>query len=103
MMCMRINIIGRNIEVTPGLKAAIDDKIGKLQKRLEPKNIRLEIEPEAHAALLKEGFSQEYGAREIERVLNSRITPLLMREILFGRKEGFTAVISLEGNDFSIR
>ena len=51
----------------------------------------------------KEGFSQEYGAREIERVLNSRITPLLMREILFGRKEGFTAVISLEGNDFSIR
>ena len=81
----------------------LDDKIGKLQKRLEPKNIRLEIEPEAHAALLKEGFSQEYGAREIERVLNSRITPLLMREILFGRKEGFTAVISLEGNDFSIR
>ena len=81
----------------------LDDKIGKLQKRLEPKNIRLEIEPEAHAALLKEGFSQEYGAREIERVLNSRITPLLMREILFGRKEGFTALISLEGNDFSIR
>ena len=81
----------------------LDDKISKLRKRLKPKNIRLEIEPEAHAALLKEGFSQEYGAREIERVLNSRITPLLMREILFGRKEGFTAVISMEGNDFSIR
>ena len=81
----------------------LDDKIDKLQKRLEAKNIRLEIEPEAHAALLKEGFSQEYGAREIERVVNSRITPLLMREILFGRKEDFTAVIALEGNDFSIR
>lgn len=81
----------------------LDDKISRLRKRLEPKNIRLEIEPEAHAALLKEGFSQEYGAREIERVLNSRITPLLMREILFGRKENFTAVIAFEGDDFSIR
>ena len=81
----------------------LDDKISKLQSRLESRNIKLEIEPEAYARLLKEGFSPEYGAREIERVLNSRINPLLMREILFGRKEGFTATVKLEGDDFSIR
>jgi len=72
----------------------LDDKIRTLQSRLETRNIKLEIMPEAYGKLLDEGFTQEYGAREIERVLNARITPLLMREILFGRKEGFTAVIT---------
>lgn len=81
----------------------LDDKVRKLQDRLQSRNVQLQIEPEAYAKLLKEGFSPEYGAREIERVLNSRITPLLMRELLFGRKEGFTAVIGLDGDDFSIR
>ena len=81
----------------------LDDKIRKLQSRLDSRNIKLEIEQQAYARLLKEGFSPEYGAREIERVLNSRINPLLMREILFGRKEGFTARVILEGDDFSIR
>jgi ATP-dependent Clp protease ATP-binding subunit ClpA len=81
----------------------LDDKIRKLQSRLDSRNIKLEIEQQAYARLLKEGFSPEYGAREIQRVLNSRINPLLMREILFGRKEGFTARVILEGDDFSIR
>ena len=72
----------------------LDDKIRTLQKRLDAKNIRLEITPESYSLLLKEGFSPEYGAREIERVLNARLTPLLMREILFGKhKDGFTATV----------
>lgn len=81
----------------------LDDKIKKLQKRLDDKNIRLEITPEAYARLLKEGFSPEYGAREIERVLNSRITPLLMKEILFGAKEGFVARITVTEEGYDIR
>ena len=72
----------------------LDDKIRTLQIRLDARNIKLEITPEAYEKLLDEGFTQEYGAREVERVLNARITPLLMREILFGRKEGFTAIIT---------
>lgn len=32
MMYMKFVIIGRNIEVTPGLKSAVEDKIGKLDK-----------------------------------------------------------------------
>lgn len=29
---MKIDIVGRNVEVTPGLKAAVEEKIGKLEK-----------------------------------------------------------------------
>ena len=81
----------------------LDDKISRLQRRLEDRKIRLNITPEAHAKLLKEGYSREYGAREIERVLNSRVTPLLMREILFGAKEGFTATIEATEDGYDIR
>lgn len=82
----------------------LDDKIAKLQERLEGRKVKLAIEPEAYKKLLAEGFSPEYGAREIERVLNSRLTPMLMREILFGdHKEGFTAVITATEEGYDIR
>lgn len=81
----------------------LDDKICRLRERLSSKNVKLTIEPEAYRKLLSEGFSPEYGAREIERVLNARLTPLLMREILFGEhKEGFTAVIGHSDDGFEL-
>ena len=33
---MKIVIVGRNIEVTPGLKSAVEEKIGKLEKYFTP-------------------------------------------------------------------
>ena len=33
---MKFIILGRNIEVTGGLKAAVEDKIGKLEKYFTP-------------------------------------------------------------------
>lgn len=35
-MCMKFIIIGKNIEVTEGLKSAVEDKIGKLEKYFAP-------------------------------------------------------------------
>lgn len=81
----------------------LDDKIRKLQERLDSRKIKLEIRPEAYAQLLQEGFSPEYGAREIERVVNARLTPLLMKEILFGNyKEDFTATVTMGIEGLSI-
>ena len=82
----------------------LDDKIKKLQQRLDARKVTLIIEPAAYSKLLAEGFSPEYGAREIERVLNSRLTPLLMKEILFGKHgEGFTAIITATENGYDLR
>ena len=81
----------------------LDDKIRKLQERLDAKKVKLDIQPQAYAQLLKEGFSPEYGAREIERVLNARLTPLLMKEILFGgHKNGFTATVTLSPDGLAL-
>lgn len=49
---MKFVIIGRNIEVTPGLKSAVEDKIGKLEKYFTP-------ETEVHVALSVEKERQK--------------------------------------------
>ena len=46
---MKFIIIGRNVEVTPGLKAAVEDKIGKLEKYFNPDtevHVTLSVEKE---------------------------------------------------------
>ena len=80
----------------------LEDKVRKLQERLDAKNIILDITENAFEKLLKEGFTTEYGARELERVLNARVTPLLMREILFGKKENFRAVITVTDEEYAL-
>ena len=46
---MKFIILGKNIEVTPGLKAAVEDKIGKLEKYFTPEtevHVTLSVEKE---------------------------------------------------------
>lgn len=35
-MLMKFVIVGKNIEVTPGLRSAVEDKIGKLERYFTP-------------------------------------------------------------------
>ena len=49
MISMKFIIVGRNIEVTPGLRAAVEEKIGKLDKYLNPDtevHVTLSVEKE---------------------------------------------------------
>jgi len=59
-------------------------KLGELQEKLTAKKVEMTLADDAFEYLLKEGFTQEYGAREMDRVITGRLKPLLMREILFG-------------------
>lgn len=64
-------------------------KLHELQEKLTAKKVELTLKEETFNALLEEGFTHEYGAREMDRVINQRLKPQLMREILFGSlKEG---------------
>ncbi|MDE6443190.1 MAG: AAA family ATPase [Muribaculaceae bacterium] len=75
----------------------LDKKLRMLESRLKEKNVDLILSEEAREHLLSTGFSREYGAREIDRKINTSLKPILMREILFGTlKEGGTAKIALE-------
>lgn len=49
---MKFVIVGKNVEVTPGLRSAVEDKIGKLEKYFSP-------EAEAHVTLSVEKERQK--------------------------------------------
>ena len=76
----------------------------ELEAKLEAKQIGLTLTQEAFDHLLKEGFTPEYGAREMDRVIAQQLKPLLMREILFGNlKNGGNITIDLKNGGLSIR
>ncbi|MBO6240839.1 MAG: ribosome-associated translation inhibitor RaiA [Butyrivibrio sp.] len=48
---MKFTIVGKNIDVTPGLRAAVEEKIGKLEKYFTPDtnaNVTLNVDKERH-------------------------------------------------------
>ena len=79
-------------------------KLGELQTKLTAKQVQMTLTDEAFELLLNEGFTREYGAREMDRVIAQRLKPLLMREILFGSlKNGGSVEISTENGSISVR
>ena len=62
----------------------LDKKLRELQDMLTTKGVTLELGDQAREQLLEEGYSKEYGAREMDRVIHSRLKTRLVREILFG-------------------
>ena len=82
----------------------LDKKLGELRSKLAARQVEMELSPEAHSWLLEQGFTQEYGAREIDRIIASRLKPLFMREILFGSlKTGGKVRIEIEENELKLR
>jgi ATP-dependent Clp protease ATP-binding subunit ClpA len=78
-------------------------KLRELDAKLEVKNVKMTLTPEAFDHLLKEGFTAEYGAREMDRVIAQQLKPLLMREILFGSlKNGGSVTIALVNGQCSM-
>ena len=72
-------------------------KLGELQEKLTVRKVEMTLTDEAFEYLLKEGFTKEYGAREMDRVITGRLKPLLMKEILFGSlKKGGKITITEE-------
>ncbi|MBR4678925.1 MAG: AAA family ATPase [Bacteroidales bacterium] len=81
-------------------KRILNKKLNELFERLQSKNITLTLSDLAKKELLKKGFSEKYGAREIDRVLNSMLNPLLMKEILFGKlKKGGHAEVDFKNEE----
>ena len=78
-------------------------KLRELDAKLEAKQVKMTLTAEAFDHLLKEGFTAEYGAREMDRVIAQQLKPLLMREILFGcLKNGGEVTVGMMNHALSI-
>lgn len=79
----------------------LDKKLRELFDKLVEKKVYLTVTDAAVDKLLQLGFTKEYGAREMDRVITREIKPLLMREILFGKlKKGGEATVDARDGKF---
>ena len=78
-------------------------KLRELETKLAAKQVKMTLTEDAFDHLLKEGYTQEYGAREMDRVIAQQLKPLLMREILFGSlKQGGTVTVDVKDGSLAI-
>ena len=71
--------------------------------KLATKNIEIEFSKECVSYIAKTGISEEFGAREIARIVASKIKPLLVDEILFGKlSDGGNCTISFIDEKFQL-
>ena len=78
-------------------------KLDELQNMLLQKSVKLTADQKAKKLLEKKGISREFGAREIERVIQGEVKPLLVDEILFGAlKDGGKCKLTAAADQFKI-
>ena len=85
-------------------KLILGKKLRELNAKLAAKSVSIALTDEAHQHLLKSGYSKEYGAREMDRVIQQQLKTMLMREILFGKlKKGGEATVDLQNGTLTIK
>ncbi len=77
-------------------------KLTELKEKLAGKGVDFQFTSQAAAYVKEHGVSREYGAREIQRVIDSQVKPLLSDALLFGPLRG-GGVCLLDAGDGSLR
>ena len=74
----------------------------EVEKRLSDRDIKLELDDEAKAWLLKEGYEPAYGARPLRRAIQRHVENPLSSRILQGEiKDGDSVVVSVSDDVLS--
>ncbi len=77
--------------------------IGEFANKLSPKNIKLEVTETCYEWLANKGFTSNFGAREIYRVVQEKIKAYFVDEVLFGKlSKGGIAKIDIKNDEIDI-
>ncbi len=79
------------------MQSIVRKELDALRVRLSEKQVNLKVSEEAVALLAEQGYSPEFGARNVARVIEEQITAPLVDQVLFGELEhGGTAFCELD-------
>ena len=73
---------GLNLEL---INAIVAKELKEIEKTLKEKHIELKVSKSCIEYLAKESYSEEYGARNVKRIIEEKITSVLVDEVLFGK------------------
>lgn len=79
-------------------------KLRQLDAKLATKGVSITLTDAAREKILEWGFTKEYGAREMDRVIGNRLKPILMKTLLFGKlKKGGQGIVDFDGKELIIK
>jgi ATP-dependent Clp protease ATP-binding subunit ClpC len=82
----------------------VDLELAKVHARLQEYDMQLEVTPVAKELLADEGYSEEYGARPLRRVIQNWVEDTLSDAILAGKFEaGDTVLVDAEDEEIVLR
>lgn len=82
----------------------VGKEINLFSAQLKDKNVTLEVTAECRKWLAKKGYSREFGARQIGRLVQDKLKSFFVEEVLFGRLSGGGhAVAGIEGDEVRVR
>jgi ATP-dependent Clp protease ATP-binding subunit ClpB len=86
------------------LERVVDLQLAGLAARLAGLRVQLEITQEAKAYLAREGYSPDYGARPLRRLIQRTVENAISRQLLSGEsREGETVVVDARGGEIVVR
>ncbi len=84
-----VNRLTKVVHFKPLGMETVQEILGKLMeefnKRLADRGVTVELDESAKELILREGFSEEYGARNLERVVDRMIGTLVAEALLSGK------------------
>jgi ATP-dependent Clp protease ATP-binding subunit ClpA len=72
----------------PVIERVVDKFIAQLDVQLNESRVFIQITPEARRYLARKGYDPAFGARPMDRLIQTEIKRVLADEILFGRLRG---------------
>ncbi|NBF39870.1 MAG: ATP-dependent Clp protease ATP-binding subunit ClpA [Spirochaetes bacterium] len=93
-----------NALATEVLENIVSKEIKGFNSQLAEKKVEVEVSPAALKWLAEHGYSEEFGARNISRLVEDKVKAFFVDAVLFGELEhGGTAVVDVEEDDIVIR
>ena len=82
------------------LLRVVEKEVGEFGNQLREQNVELEVDPMVYEFLVSKTNSQEYGAREIERLVDDHVRSLFIDALLYGiLQHGGTARLKLKDEE----
>jgi ATP-dependent Clp protease ATP-binding subunit ClpB len=85
------------------IKSIVKLQIGEVVNRLKEKEIKFKISNEAQSYLAKEGYSHEYGARPLRRLIQNKILNAVAEHIIGGKvSSGMSVSVNVKKGELMI-
>ncbi|MGQ9586221.1 MAG: ATP-dependent Clp protease ATP-binding subunit [Anaerolineae bacterium] len=86
------------------IRQIVDIELSEVRERLAERRIRLTLTEAAHDWLATRGYSRDFGARPLKRLIEQTVEDALSERLLAGEfKEGDLVTVDVEGEQITLR